>query len=117
MVIRQEQMSALAKGGATAFEDRMVVHLNKCFPGRCQKLPEVQVRETIRLGIDRAAGYGVSTERDVCKYIDLMMVFGRDFDERADLPWASRILNDLVLKDGTARIERLYTVAKEQQEF
>lgn len=115
MMIRKEQMSAFAEAAATDFENRMVVHLNKCFPAECETLQEPGVREIIRCGINRSAHYGVTTERDVCKYIDLMMVFGRNFDTRADLPWASRILNDRVLKNPTARIERLFTVAKEEQ--
>jgi hypothetical protein len=114
MVIRKEQMSALAGNAAADFENRMVVHLKKCFPAECEKLQEQRVRETIRYGMDRAAQYGVKTERDVCKYIDVMMVFGRDFDQRADLPWAAQILNDMVLKTPTARIERLVEVAKER---
>jgi len=115
VMIRKEQMSAFAGAAATDFENRMVAHLNKCFPAECETLQEPGVRETIRYGMRRAAHYDVRAERDVCKYIDLMMVFGRDFDTRADLPWASRILNDRVLKNPTARIERLFTVAKEEQ--
>ena len=115
MIIRKEQMSAFAEVAATDFENRMVAHLNKCFPAECETLQEPGVCETIHYGIGRSAQYGVTAERDVCKYIDLMMVFGRDFDTRADLPWASRILNDRVLKNPTARIERLFTVAKEEQ--
>jgi len=115
VMIRKAQMSVLAEAAATDFENRMVAHLNKCFPAACETLQEPGVRETIRYGINRSAHYDVTTERDVCKYIDLMMVFGRDFDTRAELPWASRILNDRVLKNPTARIERLFTVAKEEQ--
>jgi hypothetical protein len=114
MVIRHDQMKTFSEGASADFENRMVIHLNKCFPAECETLQEPGVRETIHYGIKRSANYSVSAERDVCKYIDLMMVFGRDFDTRADLPWASRILNDGVLKNPTARMERLFTVAKEQ---
>ena len=113
MVIRQEQMSAFAEGATSDFENRMVVHLNKCFPAECETLREPGVRKTIRHGIDRAAKYGIKSERDVCKYIDFMMVYGRDFDTREDLPWASRILNDQVLRNSTARMDSLFAAAKE----
>ena len=115
MVIREEQMIAFAESTTTDFQNRMVVHLNKCFPDECGALKEPGVRETIRYGIERSAHYEVRAERDVCKYIDLMMVFGRDFDTREDLPWASQILNDRVVRTPTARMDRLFTVAKEHQ--
>jgi hypothetical protein len=113
--IRKNQMNAFAEAATTDFENRMVAHLNRCFPAQCVSLQEPRVRETIRFGIERCAHYGVTAERDVCRYIDLMMVFGRDFDAREDLPWVSRILNDGVLKTPTARIERLFSVAKVEQ--
>ena len=34
----------------------------------------------VQYGIKRAAVYGFTAKRDVCKYIDLMILFGRDFD-------------------------------------
>ena len=115
MVIRQEQMSAFQEDANADFENRMVVHLNKCFPAECQALQEAGVRKTIRYGIDQAAKYDVKAERDVCKYIDVMMVYGRDFDTREDLPWAPRILNDQVLRNSTARMDNLFVAAKEHQ--
>ncbi len=113
MVIRQKQMSAFTEGANTDFENRMVVHLNKCFPAECQAMQEPGVRKTIRYGIDQAAQYAVKAERDVCKYIDLMMVYGSDFNTREDLPWASRILNDKVLRNSSARMDSLFMAAKE----
>ena len=66
----------------------------------------------IRYGVERAGSYGIGTERDVCKYIDLMFAFGRDFDKNQDLPWASRILEDDTLKSPTVKTERLFAEGK-----
>lgn len=70
----------------------MVVHLKKFFPRQCEAEGEPQIRKTIQYGIERAAAYGITAERDVCKYIDLMIVFGSDFDADEQLPWAGEIL-------------------------
>jgi hypothetical protein len=70
----------------------MLVHLQKFFPGQCYAAGEERVREIISHGIDRAATYGLTSKRDVCKYIDLMVVFGRDFDTDSRLRWAAEIL-------------------------
>jgi hypothetical protein len=50
------------------------------------------LREFIQYGIRRAAHYGITAKRDVCKYIDVMVVLGRDFDKDARYAWASNIL-------------------------
>jgi hypothetical protein len=112
MVIRTEQLRAFSDAAASGFHERMVTHLRKCFPAECEALQESGVRDTIRHGIQQSARYGATAERDVCKYIDLMMLLGRDFDTRAGLPWAARILNDQVLQTPGARIDQLFTVAK-----
>jgi hypothetical protein len=89
----------------------MVVHLNKFFPEHCAALKEAGTREAIRYSVTRAAHYQIVTERDVCKYTDLMFAFGRDFDQDPELPWAAAILNDENLKDPTGKINILYDEA------
>src|SRR5215203_5799575 len=98
MVIRSEQMSTFSRAAVETFEDHMVVHLNKCFPAQCQAGGEQKVRETIRYGIERASTYGIKAQRDVCKYIDLMFVYGRDFDKDPNLTWPSAVLNDRAMR-------------------
>lgn len=108
LTIRWEQMAAFRASAIKHFEDRVVVHLYKCFPNQCRSFGEKDLREIIQHGIGRAAKYGIIAERDVCKYIDFMVVFGRDFDRDANLPWASSVLNDPALNDPTSKIKRLY---------
>jgi hypothetical protein len=74
------------------FENRMVDHLNAFFPAQCGQLGEKEVRNWINLGIQRAGSYGIVSERDVCKYIDIMFVHGRNFDSDPRKPWAASIL-------------------------
>lgn len=79
----------------------MVIHLRESFSKQTELLGEPKLREVIRLGIKRAAVYGITIERDVCHYVDLMMVWGSDFDRDTNLPWAGQILkthNDASLK-------------------
>ena len=80
MVIRRRQMAMFSGTALQSFEDRVAAHLNRCFPDQCKLLGEPSLRGTIRYGIERASQHGINAEREVCKYIDLMVVFGRDFD-------------------------------------
>ena len=108
LIIRKEQMEALEQAVLEGFEDRMVVHLQGFFPGRCAELGDDGMREMVRYGMERAKSYGIVNELDVCRYIDLMIFFGRDFDTDPETPWAGRILSMESLTDPTAKIDRLY---------
>jgi hypothetical protein len=110
--IRREQIAGFREPRLKEFEDRVVAHLARCFPTQCEVLGEPEVRGTIRYGIERAAAYGMVAERDVCKYIDLMIVYGRNFDRDPALPWVRAILNDQTAEDPSVTVDRLYEEAK-----
>jgi len=93
ITIRPEQMKKFSEAAIRRFEDMMVVHLSRYFPNRCKAAGEPELRRAIRYGVKRAASYKIKAQPDVCRYIDLMMALGGDFDTDPKLPWASEILN------------------------
>lgn len=112
MIIRQKQVGQLEHAAEESFEDRAIAHLRRCFPAECRGLSDRELRELVESGIEKSSGYEIATERDVCHYLDLMMVFGQNFDKDEKQPWAARILNDKLYTNGTARMERLYEEAR-----
>jgi len=114
VIIRNEQMDKLGKDEARKFEDKMVAHLKEFFPDTCEELGEPGVRKSIRHGVERAESYGLVDEQDVCTYIDVMYVFGQDFDRDPECPWASRILNDKSIDDPGDRADMLHEEALTQ---
>lgn len=81
LTIRPEQLDAFSQVERRKFEDWMVAHLTRFFPREATAMGgESRVRDLIRHGIGRSAAYGITAKRDVCKYLDLMMLLGRDFD-------------------------------------
>jgi hypothetical protein len=115
LTLRKEQLAVFGPLGKKAFEDRMLSHLKKVFPEQSEALGEPKLRETIQSGTQRAAAYRIISERDVCKYIDLMILYGRDFDKDPNLPWAQSILQNQAIRNPSSKIERLYTAAKKQE--
>jgi hypothetical protein len=115
LTIRTEQLAVFAEVETKKFVDRMVIHLKKFFPEQCEVMDESQMGETIRYGIKRAAAYGITIKRDVSKYVDVMVVFGRDFDRDPGLPWARTILADAAA-DPTVKVNRLYVTATDELE-
>lgn len=111
MKIRKEQMDVYSEAAVQDFEDRMVHHLEKCFPEQCEALGDAETRKAIREGIVLASDYGITLEPDVCRYISLMFAFGRNFDSDHHLPWPARILNDASTPDASTRVDRLYEAA------
>jgi len=115
LTIRKEQLAVLQKKEVQKFGDRMVAHLTEVFPEKSKALGEGGLREIIRYGLSRAASYRIAAERDVCKYIDLMIVFGRDFDRDPNQPWAGAILNDRKTKSPARKMKQLFETAKERE--
>lgn len=105
--IRKEQKDALREREIRDFENRMWAHLRILFPAYCEPLGEVRVKRLVRLGIERAAKYGIISERGVCIYVDAMFAFGRDFDADPALGWAKDILTDRSIEGEFARSDRL----------
>jgi hypothetical protein len=106
--IRQEQIERLSEAASKNFEDRMLVRLEKFFPQHFTALGEEKTRFLVQFGVERAKTYSIASERDVCKYIDLMVSFGVEFDTDPKLPWASQILNDPSLKNPRLKTDTLF---------
>lgn len=117
LTIRKEQMAVFREPAINDYVKRTVVHLNERFREQCEALGEAKVRETVKYGVQRSASYGVTTEGDVRRYIDLMLMFGPDFDQDPELPWAASILNNKALINPTTKVDRIYQEVKEQEEL
>jgi hypothetical protein len=111
--LRQQHTEAFNKDIRRRFEERMHAHVNQFFPAKCQALGEAAVREWISHGIERAQTYGIVAERDVSKYIDIMFVFGRDFDAGSRYPWAAPILLARAV-DPTHKLNYLFETARRE---
>jgi hypothetical protein len=103
LVVRDRQLQALARA---ALPDWIAQHLKQFVPRECDALGEAGLRIRVRQGIARAAAHGFETAVHISQYVDLMFVFGADFDIDPALSWPRAILSDRTLPAAT-RIERL----------
>jgi hypothetical protein len=109
--LRSAQITALTEPRLADFEDRMRSHVGRCFMATTRTMSDQAIREVIRYGAERAQLHDICSERDVCKYINLMFVFGRDFDRDPRLPWAHEILAGARVHRDLSTIELLYQAA------
>jgi hypothetical protein len=91
--IRKEQLEALSKVPESVFTEKMMLHIRKHFPSHYEALGEENSRKLIGHGIERGKHHGFISERNACKFIDLMLCFGIDFDTDKKHRWAVEILS------------------------
>jgi len=92
--IRPEQGAAFDHAAQENFVKRVIGHANEFFPDECHELGPDGLRSTIQYCIKQAGRYGISSGVDVCRYVDIALGLGRDFDRDPKHPWAASILND-----------------------
>jgi len=111
--LRERTWDAFRHHAIQDFEHRMGVHLRKFYPAACATSGDEPLRELIRYGVERARGHGITNERAVCIYIDVMFAFGREFDVDPALPWASALLSRKDVPSERALAHRLFARAME----
>ncbi len=110
-VVRNEQLKKLNAKAARKFEDQMLLHLDKYFHKQCRKMSEKEIRNVICYGVERAEHYGVDLEGEKTKYLNLMFVFGKDFDTNPAIKWLSDSFEIERSSKGAVNINRLYDIA------
>jgi hypothetical protein len=103
--IREEQVRALAQAQLNRFGARMLVHIQEFFPSAFASLGEEKSLLLVRHGVERGKHYGITSERDVCKLIDLMLTLGTDMDRK--FPWIAATLSDTATPPRN-RVEAVY---------
>ncbi len=116
LVIRQRQIVGLETLARRRFEDTLVDHVATYFPNHARVLGEPRVRQVIDYGLARARLHGFTSERNLCLYLDLMLMLGSNFDVDPQLPWAAEILMDPASEHPTLRIDRLTNAAMDHMD-
>ena len=118
LTIRQSQMDIFAKAARERFVSEMVVHVKTYFPSQYAKLGDAGLRNTLTETVLKAKTYGFSSKRDICKFINVTMMFGPGFDR--SLPLFPTILAGPESPSVKARrlsetALAVYQIAKRQQ--
>lgn len=116
MLIRFKQIESLRDGALANFEDQMVEHLFKFAPRHSEVVGNECVRKTVQRGIERATQYGFTNRGPVRFYLELVSMFGMDFDTDPQYPWAAQTLRSLDIPDQMQRADRLYEASSEYLE-
>ena len=113
LTIREEQMEVFEEVALQKFEDDMVAHVKVFAPKRSASLADDVIREVVQMGIERAKEYGLTNRGPVRFFIEMVFMFGSEFDTDPQYPWAGAVLNDAQTPDQMERAARLYTKTKD----
>ena len=109
-VISGKQQAAFRASGLAELRDALAAHVRACFPARCAALGADALPGHIEDGMRRAAAHGLTLERDISAYVELMVVFGPDFEHDSRFPWASPLAEGTAL-EPSARIQAAFAGA------
>ncbi|HEV8591284.1 MAG TPA: hypothetical protein VGQ55_04210 [Pyrinomonadaceae bacterium] len=108
LVIRKEQLEVMEAAAAVSFEDRLIEHIKQFAPLHTQTIGDEVVRSSVHDGIERAKKYGFTKQGPVRFFVELMIMFGTDFDTDPLLPWAHGVLNNESIHDEMERADILH---------
>ena len=106
--IRDSQMKTLEDAALQRFENELIEHIKEFAPKHSEVIEEEGVREVVRLGMERAGKYGFTKRGSIRFYVELMFMFGSDFDTDFQLPWAEGVLNNDQIKSEMERADILH---------
>jgi hypothetical protein len=109
--VRKEQFEVFEAEAVRNFEEQLIQHLRECAAGHSEVVGAPGLRQVVRLGMERAAKYGLTNRGPVRLYVELMFMCGSDFDTDPQLPWAEELLREDESPDQMSRAERLYAGA------
>jgi hypothetical protein len=90
--VRKEQLEVFQKVSRQQFQKAMLKYLRESFAEQTSQTSDADLDTLILTGIDRARRYKVILEDDVQRYLDCMVVYGKDFDSDPKLKWARSAL-------------------------
>ncbi|WP_143266809.1 hypothetical protein [Azospirillum oryzae] len=92
------------------FVAKIQKHITTCFPDLPAQISLDTCKNIVSYAIDKGRIYGFNSEYEICVYIDIMFILGKNFDTDKNKPWAQRILAQTNIPAGD-RLSRLLEMA------
>jgi len=113
-----EALRRISRGRAEHFpvsggdlENAAVRALTTLYPQKCEYVGQARLRALIQGCVKDATEHGVSTLKGVSLFIVLAFTLGYGYASDPQFPWIGATLDDALVGDPTARVERLYKKA------
>lgn len=107
LVIRTEQLDLLAKASREEFIEQMCRHLRSHFPPQLRGCGDDVLKSHINDALRRSAGYGLTSRQDCCRFLNLAVLYGWQFDQSAAQQWMRDYLIDETVSSPSERLRLL----------
>lgn len=99
---------------AQAYLNRLRELMTKCWPNQCEALGEDKLTDRLKLGMQKAEGYGFRDQNYATRFIHLVFLLDmEDFDVSPETPWAQQVLG----WEDASEVLRLAALEKYAQEY
>ncbi len=115
LIIRKEQMAVFEAHMLAQFRQRMAGHLTAAFPDAAGGMTAEALNGLIDDGIAKAAGYGITQEGNVQRFLEYMLAHGPGFDADPETAWAGEVLR-MTDVDGSVKMDWIDERQRQQSE-
>jgi hypothetical protein len=113
LVIRKEQIEVMEGAASGSFEENLVTHMKTVARRHTDVIGDDGARAIVKNGIDRAQVYGLTKRGPVRFFVEMIFLFGSEFDTDPLLPWASGVLTNPSIHDQMERADILHEAMTE----
>ena len=106
-------MGAAASSG---FEHDLVEHIKKIAPRHVEVIGDEATYAIVKRGIERAQTHGFTKRGPVRFFVEMIFLFGSEFDTDPLLPWADGVLSNPSIQDEMERADILHEAMLEYVE-
>jgi len=97
LIIRKKQMAEFDQIAFENMQRRIRETMQRMWPEKCNPLPDQELAQLVNDAIDTGWSYGLLTEGDLLRFVNLSFTLGFDFPDSEQYPWATEILHDYEL--------------------
>ena len=113
LVIRKEQIEILEAAASGNFEASLVEHIKKVARRHTDVIGDAGTRAIVKSGLERAKSYGMTKRGPARFFVEMIFLFGSEFDTDPLLPWASGVLTNPSISDQMERADILHEAMME----
>jgi hypothetical protein len=107
LTIRSEQLRTLEAVARDRFVDTVTLHLRTHFTETVQGMGETELRAIVLRAVERAATYGLTSEQDALRYVNLAAAYGWEFDRDPRHDWMRQMLTSPAITSPSERLRLL----------
>lgn len=109
LTIRNAQLKTLQNVKWRTFRQEAHRYLAKAVPHLHVSYRRSEIKQIIQRGVEKTKQYqNVNSEKDIFKFIELMVRYGVDFDSDESLPFVNRIVQERMVYEREPYIDALY---------